>query len=212
MFTTQRKCEGTIDCSYNSIGDPYKDPSKSQEVAPRFKGKQFITNPPKAKAGDVGNFDKYTYQTSEYRDKLKYLSSQPADKRLLGFGSKDASKRDEFTTTIRTEQYRTQLESEKPQNRGGDSLDEMVETIASPPQKRTFLFDIGRSQETEFDPKTKKDTYYKIVGRKQERIMGPHTVASLSVGSGTKGLDHSTCKPQHGHIKATKQFFDKGHL
>ena len=46
-------------------------------------------------------------QNLPYRDRLKYQDSQPAKKK--GFLTSDFSRRDEFSMTFRTEQYRTQL-------------------------------------------------------------------------------------------------------
>ena len=42
-----------------------------------------------------------------------YITAQPADKRRLGFGSHDATRRDEFSNTVRTRQLREALSQEK---------------------------------------------------------------------------------------------------
>lgn len=46
-------------------------------------------------------------QNDKYVDKLRYKEAQPEKKK--GFLTSDFSKRDEFTNTIRTEQWREQL-------------------------------------------------------------------------------------------------------
>ena len=47
-------------------------------------------------------------QGAQYRDRLKYQDTQPVKKK--GFLTSDFSKRDEFSMTFRTEQYRTLLQ------------------------------------------------------------------------------------------------------
>lgn len=80
---------------------------------PRHKGKQFITVPPKSTSDGGGYFGKFTYtKGEEYIDRTGYLKKQPLESRKLAFGSHDASNRDEFTSHIRTEQYREQLKAE----------------------------------------------------------------------------------------------------
>ena len=51
-------------------------------------------------------FAKVTYASEPYVDMERYTVTQPLENRKNGFGSKDASKRGEFTSHIRTEQYR----------------------------------------------------------------------------------------------------------
>jgi len=211
------------DCKGESsiyIGDPFHDPHKTHKSSSRFGGKQFVTNPPKNTSGGGGHFEKMTYSSSSYNDKTTYTKDQPNDSRKLGFGSHDAARRGEFTTSVRTEQYREQLvcEATKVNKSGsGDALDALADEFEDvTPKKKSFLYDIGRSTQTEFDPKSSKDTYYNALECKSrirpERNNGSYQISSQAVGQGTKNLDHSTCKPQHGHIKATKTFFDKSHI
>jgi len=202
--------------SFNNIGDPYIDVFKRIPVSSRFKGTQMKTNPPKNPSGGVGAFDKFTYSVGGSKDSEVYLKSQPLDQRKLGFGSKDAFKCGEFTnvkgSAILTEKIHTEM---RRQVRDVDSLDEEVAKV-SPRRAAKHLYDIGRNNITEFDPKSSSDKYYNAIECKSriraDRNNGSYIVASQKVGAGTKGLDHSTCKPKHGHIKATKQFFDKSHL
>jgi hypothetical protein len=56
---------------------------------------------------------------------VKYLESQPENDRKNGFGSKDARRRDEFTNTTRTEQYREMLRKEiAVMNKNRDTVEE----------------------------------------------------------------------------------------
>ena len=48
-----------------------------------------------------------TLQGAKYIDRLKYQETQPTHKK--GFQTSDFSRRDEFSMTFRTEQYRTLL-------------------------------------------------------------------------------------------------------
>ena len=82
--------------------------------------------PKNAGNGYFGNMGKpFMYMPDKYVEQLPYAKTQPYDTRKLGFGTHDASKRDEFTDRVRTEQYRDLLKREKrilqrnEQKRGG---------------------------------------------------------------------------------------------
>jgi hypothetical protein len=60
-----------------------------------------------------GNFAKVTYVNEGYKDGIRYKDSQPLENRKKGFGTHDATKRDEFSNVIATEQYRETLRKEK---------------------------------------------------------------------------------------------------
>ena len=51
-------------------------------------------------------------QGAKYIDRLKYQETQPTHKK--GFQTSDFSRRDEFSMTFRTEQYRTLLKQVDP--------------------------------------------------------------------------------------------------
>lgn len=97
----------------------------------RHTGKQFQTQPAKLPAGGQGYFAKIPYKPEPFVDRTSarcrhraglqrrcslpatapavYLTSQPLEKRKAGFGTKDASRKDEFTSTVRVQQFREQL-------------------------------------------------------------------------------------------------------
>jgi hypothetical protein len=109
---------------------------------PRHKGKQFLTTVPKVPAGGAGFFHRATYAPEKFNDTSKcakrcywmycsvsfrarclryftivilaagYLRAQPLDSRKRAFGSKDASRRDEFTNVVQTGRYRELLRTE----------------------------------------------------------------------------------------------------
>jgi len=109
MYATKRINKNKIDVSYISIQDPYVE---NRKLPPRWKEKQFaVAHLPNPENG--GYFAKKTYAPDPYKEAVHFIKEQPADSRKLGFGTKDASKRGEFTATIRTEQYRETLKKEQ---------------------------------------------------------------------------------------------------
>eukprot|EP01039_Chlorochromonas_danica_P000572 gene572-616_t len=100
--------------AYITVGDPYADPKanpfragkKGEKLTP-FQVKMVPQN------AEDGHFAKKTYVPEGYKESIKYITTQPLDNRKRGFGSKDASRRDEFSNNIRTEQYRETLIKEK---------------------------------------------------------------------------------------------------
>lgn len=198
---------------------------RNGKVNSRFTGKQLQTNPPKNTSGNVGHFEKFVYAPDSYKDKTTYLKVQPVDRRKLGFGTHDAARRDEFTTTIRTEQYREQLRCETNKTNKTGNTPSSGRDEAQDFKKKEFprglretkhLYDIGRSQETAFDPKSSRDTFYNALMCKSRnrppRRTGGAYISSMDCGAGVQGLDHGACKPTHGHQRATKTFFDRSHL
>lgn len=110
-----------------------------------------------------------------------YLSTQPLDKRTKGFGSRDASRRDEFTSAIRTEQYRQSIRKEMQTFANTKEIpdDELDRAQTAPPAmllsasgtlRRETLYDIGRTKVTEFDPKSTKDRFYKSSPNRDRRL------------------------------------------
>ncbi len=81
------------------------------------------------------------------------------------------------------------------------------EELAKRPKK--YLYDIGRSLVTEFDPKSHRDKHF-VIGRKSERDTGPYRLSSRDCGDGAMHWKYS--KPQFGPIAHVKNFFDKSHL
>ena len=149
------------------------------------------------------------------------------DRKGFGFGSKDASRRDEFSNSIRTEQYRAQLlkEQEIMAKTTGNNLKELTrileqrltETEAAKPTKTTGFnyddkgpqYDIGRTKVTPFDPRSKTDSFYKFDGENGKRL-GTHRPVSMEVGDDAWSLTYKP--PAHGGKSEVKHFFDKSHL
>ena len=134
--------------SYLSQGDPYRDPSASEARQPRHNGKQFTTAPSKNTCNGMGYFQKRTYSSDPLADNMMYLKTQPVDSRKLGFGTKDAHRRDEFMSHIRTEQYRETLKREM----------EIVESQKG--QKNALHALSGIGEHVRIFPKGLKETKY----------------------------------------------------
>lgn len=221
IYTIKTQNKNLNTCSNISIGDPYQDPHRRSKVNSRFTGKQLLSNPPKNTSGNVGFFEKYSYSSNAYIDRTQFLKGQPFDRRKLGFGSHDAARRDEFTTTVRTEQYRQQLATEA---KSYDAKKTGSQPDAEPaPEEKGFpanlketkyLYDIGRSQFTDFDPKSSRDTFYNALTCKSRtrppRRTGGYWLSSAETGAGVAEMEME--KPTHGHIKTTKNFYDRSHL
>ena len=94
--------------------------------------------PKNAGNGYFGNMGKpFMYMPDKYVEQLPYAKTQPYDTRKLGFGTHDASKRDEFTDRVRTARHGDLLKREKSilqrneQKRGG--LAEQIRKAHSKP-------------------------------------------------------------------------------
>lgn len=229
MYTT-KYTNGKICESYTSIGDPYIDrnpnpfrqPKKGEKAPTPFQVTIKPTNE------DNGNFGKLIYKGTLYEDSNKYIKTQPLDKRKKGFGTKDASKRDEFSNFIRTEQYRETMKKEKGfikknsertkemlttllATRAANDLATRPMTVASGTRdysQKVAQFDIGRTQVTEFNPKSVKDTFYVFNGGK--RFDSTNVPVSYDIGKSANDITYKP--PSFGGKSEVKLFWDKSHL
>lgn len=181
-----------------------------------------MTVPAKNTCNGGGYFEKKTYSSDPLQDKTMYLSTQPMDKRKAGFGSKDASRRDEFMSHVRTEQYRETLDTEmmildKQKSNESPQQFELLDSINQNKhfpeglQETKYLYDIGRSQNTEFNQKSHRDTFYTMrVGNSSfKRNNGPFMLTSESIGLGADDVTGNRPTPKGA---STKQFYDHSHL
>ena len=116
-----------------------------------YRGKQFQSNPPKLGRTMDSYLDrkfKPLQEDKPYLDRIKYAEAEP-EKPKLGFYTADYSKRDEFTLTFRTEQYRSILRQEdKHAQRALKQLpaQEQVQRDAraaqEPKKMQVFLYDM----------------------------------------------------------------------
>jgi hypothetical protein len=178
-----------------------------------------------AQNAENGNFSKLSYVAEGYFETNKYITTQPLDKRKLGFGTKDAHRRDEFSNDIRTEQYRETLRKEKlltaeTPEAVKEKLTKMLATRAaydttlgfenSSRKEKIYQFDIGRSRATAFDPKSIKDTYYKFDTEKGRHF--GDTVKPISSDIGDDAWNIHYKPPSFGGKSEVKNFYDKSHL
>jgi len=208
-LTTERGLGGLFaTSSYTTLGDPYA--KKGTELS-RYKKKQFQTNP--ARKGRVkeslfGKAFPFLADGDKYNDKNSYLKTQPRETRKKGFLSSDAFKADEFSNTLRTNQYRWQLQREGAINKmhsdankkreeqraatapagasrskvkKAEELGKICPTLETP----NFLFDIGKGQYvTPFDQKLSRENWYQANREKQApRRMGDWIPSSYEIGN-----------------------------
>lgn len=222
MYSTKMLNTRMVDGNkYITIGDPYKDPAANQFRQPK-KGeaapKPFITKGHPVNE-ELGHFSKLTYVSSNYKEGNMYISTQPLDKRLKGFGSKDASRRDEFASEIRCSQYRegikkelelarksinTSLVDEEP---NPESTGEFTRTRGLSMTGRTHEYDVGRTQVTEFDPRATKDQFYKMSNNKDKNWGSMRTV-NRDIGDMANEIEYKP--PKYGGGKS--KFYDSSHL
>tara|TARA_B100000780_G_C21079701_1_gene434742 strand:+ start:217 stop:897 length:681 start_codon:yes stop_codon:yes gene_type:complete len=206
--------------------DPYEKKSRSKNA--RFNGKQFTTKPLKKSCGLPGSvpgtvlnnnlfsaYDGYSKKPDPYRSQVKYIETQPPDKRNKGFGSGDAFKTDEFTNVIRTETYREQLKREKKitdarffeKSKSNVTNDTKIQDEEDDLTDNT-LFSSTHSTKPELYGQARLKAL-----RSRERNVGFHRLASRDYGMlcDDKKIIFSA-KAKFGSIDCTAQFFDKGHL
>ncbi|KDO28378.1 hypothetical protein SPRG_06617 [Saprolegnia parasitica CBS 223.65] len=210
--------------SYLSVGDPYRDPHIIEGKSDRHKSKQFQTAPAKDTCDGKGYFERKIYASDPLVDGVMYLKTQPPETRKAGFGTKDASRRDEFMSHVRTEQYRETLHREDtiaqtgiakhrathPDEEDEDAIDAKHQ-FPEGLKETKFLYDIGRTQVTEFNQKSHRDTFYTLrTGNSQFRRNNGHFVlSSESVGVGASQVGNNGT---HARNACTKQFYDHSHL
>lgn len=231
MYSTKLVHKNTVDGNaYITIGDPYFDPKEN----PFRQGKNTEKIPFRTKMKPVneenGYFSKSTYKSGGYSESIKYITTQPLESRKKGFGTKDAHRRDEFSNTNRTEQYRETLrkETELMNQRSGHLQEELEElmksratsapifdnTISSDSADFSYdshvsSYDIGRTRNTPFDPRGIKDTFYKFNSTRDKRL-GLFRASSSDIGNDAWNIAYKP--PSHGGKSEVRNFFDKSHL
>jgi len=229
------------DNAYLHKGDTYHDPVPNpfRQGAKPAKGKEKseADKPPApfmtalvARNAENGNFGKLTYvaprakltklepgEREDLPDIIKYITVEPLEKRKNGFGTHDASRRDEFSNNIRTEQYRETLykekrlnaeNSEQLQERLNKLLEERAKFGATSPasstegestfsySQRVRQYDIGRNRITAFDPRSTKDAYYKFEHDRPKRF--GELPKPISCDIGDVAWDITYKPPSHG--------------
>lgn len=181
---------------FTCVGDPYL---KKRVVMPRHTNKQFQTAPPK-KGQTAGYFHKMTYNPDTYQSSKRYIQIEPLKDRKQGFGSRDARRRDEFSSDVRTRQWREKLKSEAvytaidekdldtpyldPLQLAALKAEKYREQYADKPELFQtkvpfYTYDIGREENasTPICTKCSRDTFYcpHRVGRNTKTLRRPGT-------------------------------------
>lgn len=227
MYSTKLVNKNMVEGNaYITVGDPYVAPNGNPFRAGK-KGEKL--NPFRTKIipqnAENGNFAKLTYVPEGYKDGVKYKDTQPLDQRKKGFGSKDASRRDEFSNVIATECYREALKkeklisAEKPEEverklnalletrRAAGTLNMSTKAFRT---ERVHQYDIGRTRTTEFDPKSTKDNFYRFDDDQGKEFGSSLKPVSSDIGDGAWSITYRP--PQFGGRSEVKNFYDKSHL
>lgn len=231
MYST-KTIHKNVGQTYTSIGDPYK--SSVEALPERWKQKNLTTQKFPLKSG---LFSKLEYHQEQYTEIAEqYTKTQPLDKRKLGFGSHDAFKSGEFTSTKATERYRYCVKNEMKlldRHQKKQDAEKLPIALASIPQRSPpkdkfgqplqepmFLYDIGRTQITPYTPQDSHDSFYKVPkhapvdpkqkGRDTVRRLGSHKTMSSMIGE--RAWSHTYDKPNYGIVSCVQKFYDRGHL
>ena len=200
----------------------------------RWKKKQFVTQRRPQNAHD-GYFYKLNYQHDPYTEIAEqYSKTQPLEKRKLGFGSHDAWKSGEFTSTKATERYRDVVKKEsKHFDKQKDdehitNLKNKLDEKRTPPKDKfgndlkepKFLYDIGRTHVKSYTPHSTHDSFYrlpkhaavnpKLKGKDPIRRLG--RLKTMSSAIGEHAWNHKYYKPEHGAVSYVEKFYDRGHI
>lgn len=227
MYSTKLINNRLVDKNaYITIGDPYQDPKPNpfRNAAPLKKDEKALTPfqiTYKPSNAENGCFTKVEYKGGDISDVIHYIQTQPLDTRKNGFGTKDAKRRDEFANAMRTEQYRATIRREheliKEQAKAyGKKKSETIvpESPESPTHddKELLLFDRCRADANElsFDPRQKRDTFFKQDRNHGMRLGGLLKPTSADWGSGVGDVKYRA--PEFGGHSTIKHFFDRSHL
>ena len=206
-----------------------------EELPGRWKKKQFVAQKCPRNAYN-GFFSKLQYQPESYTERAEqYSKTQPLDERKLGFGSHDACKRGEFTSTKATERYRDVVKNESHllnMHRNEAEEKEAIKKINlkahQPPKDKNgnnleeprFLYDIGRTRITPYTPNSTHDSFYslpkhapvnaKLKGKDPCRRLGSHRPMSATIGE--HAWSHKYGKPEFGQVSYVENFYDRGHV
>lgn len=206
-------CKGVFQkTSYITIGTKEKPEEYTKKPPERsvYGGKHFTTAPLKEGRTTDVYFEKKLNWISDgdkYTDRVRYKDTQAEKKK--GFLTSDFSKRDEFSNTVRTEQYREQLRKEGKFTKktldlmtDGEVMSHFQDTAA---REEEYLYDAVFEKE---DPgfkgasKTHRDTKNKTILSKDRELGGLTTSHLLSYQAPTEFE-----KPEHARKPLVRDTF-----
>ncbi|KAK9828367.1 hypothetical protein WJX81_000008 [Elliptochloris bilobata] len=165
------------------------------------KGKQMQTRPALLGRTPATYFEKqhaYVSEGAPYVDRLKY-AERGQERPGRGFNTSDYMRRDEFTMTFRTEQYRTLLKQEAKHARqaltsaGGNVAAIAAPPPPQPPREEVFLFDqvfAALPRSADGGSRLGRDTHNRTA-LSRARFLGPLVTTSLAA--------HALPPPQYVH-------------
>jgi hypothetical protein len=225
MYTT-KELNPKNSKNFISTGDPYISSTKGRTRS-SYKGKQLQTSPAKKGQINAAYFASYGYSASGYNKPLDYRTTQPIDSRKLGFGSRDADRRDEFSSNLRVQQYREKLKKEhehvKDQLTSGTYRPRSEETHEEAYKKKYrdhpelfqtqvpfCLYPFFKTQSTAFNKKSSRDRFYPTlyVSNAGLRRKDKRPTSNQAYGNFT----HNVQRPQYGSKNHMKSFEDSSHL
>lgn len=223
MYSTKYINKNKVDGNaYLSVGDTYRNPVSNMFRQPK-KGEKLTPFVSKLmpENAERGNFSKITYTSAKFAEANHYRDKVEAKP---GFGTKDASKTDEFCNSIRMEQYRQVLRKEaeiskKSIEGNAEKLKDLMasRTLRGPETTSKFAeqvpqYDIGRTRVNEYSQKLKKDAFYRQDPRGDPKFLGPYMPTAMD--SGWDPWNYEYKPPSHGGDAANsvKNFYDKSHL
>mmetsp|Transcript_2052 Transcript_2052/g.3236 ORF Transcript_2052/g.3236 Transcript_2052/m.3236 type:complete len:243 (+) Transcript_2052:238-966(+) len=213
----QAGCKGVFaKTSFITIGtkDKPEDYVKKANNRSQFGGKQFANQPQKEGATPDVYFEKkwnWISDGDKYVDRLRYKDSQPDKKK--GFLTSDFSKRDEFSNTVRTRQWREQLQLEEKFAKKAIALfsetagilDTSVPLATKPQEPETFLYD------RVFD---KEDPSFSGSSKVHRNTRNPTMLShdrNFGAGMTTHNLTYTPpsefSKPEHAHKPLIRDSF-----
>lgn len=181
--------------------------------------------PSNATGVEDGAFGRCEYWHEPYVTGTNYRTTQPMDKRKIGFGNGDAMKRDEFSDPIRTAQWRQQLLVEGKMasegmratlRKSGVDLDELrasgkdvAKELSASLGASSFGASRSMAGKTQYDRlRDHRDDPYntKTLHSPTSKIqLGSHTLSSRAVGAGIEAV--ALGRPAHARVSVTKQFY-----
>lgn len=216
-------CQGVFQTtSYISIGDPGKPLMYGQKEKDRacYQGKQMTTNPGKHGAVPEVYFDKkfpWISDGDHYTDKMSYAKTQKEKKK--GFLTGDFRRRDEFSNTLRTLQYRELLELEDKHRK--KVMENMSEFQEADPEIKAKLDREAAEKEAKhkgqhlFDLVYDKDLPPEVCKISRDtknptslsytRDFGTYQTSQMSYGYGIHEMDHD--KPKYARLPIVQSTF-----
>lgn len=197
--------------SFGTVEKPEEYVKKGLERS-NFLGKQFVSVPAKeGKTPDTFFEKKHLWigDGDKYADRVMYKDLQPGEKKK-GFYTSDFSKRDEFSNTIRTGQYREQLKKEMVFTKRalevqGDTPEFIEAMAAQSPKKEVLLYDAVFEKDdphTTGSSKVHRDTKNKTLLSPERDFGGQMTVNQL-----TYQAPKEYTKPEFGRTGLVKETF-----